>query len=143
LGQQENADNKQAPSYVSDCYLCPGNKRVGGFHVNPQYEKCFVFENDFPAVKAIQPEYDPEAMVKSVSHVEKDVLEKMQILFKAQGVRGCARVICFSPFHHLTMAEMQVLDIVNIIKEWINQIHDLSKLDYVNYVQLFVSMVVL
>jgi UDPglucose--hexose-1-phosphate uridylyltransferase len=141
LGQQEAVDNKQAPSYVKDCYLCPGNKRVGGSNVNPSYEKCFVFENDFPAVKAVQPDYIPAAITESIPSsvvLDEQEKEKMQRLFKAQGVRGCARVICFSPLHHLTMAEMQASDILPIIKEWINQVQDLSKLDYVNYVQLFV-----
>ena len=61
----------------------------------------------------------------------------MQKLFQVEGVRGCARVICFSPKHHLTMAEMSKEEIVPIIKEWIFQINDLKSLDYVNYVQVF------
>jgi UDPglucose--hexose-1-phosphate uridylyltransferase len=61
----------------------------------------------------------------------------MMRLFNVQGVRGCARVICFSPKHHLTMAEMSNKEICEIVKEWINQMEDLVNFDYVNYVQLF------
>ena len=86
----------------------------------------------------MQPDYNPSAITESSADVDDEAKEKMQRLFKAEGVRGCARVICFSPLHHLTMAEMQASDILPIIKEWINQVQDLSKLDYVNYVQLFV-----
>ena len=43
------------PTYDPECYLCPGNKRAKG-DVNPKYETTFVFENDFAAVKADQPD---------------------------------------------------------------------------------------
>lgn len=61
----------------------------------------------------------------------------MKRLFKAEGVRGCARVICFSPKHHLTMAEMESQEILAIVKQWISITRELRELDYVNYVQLF------
>src|SRR6478736_2923242 len=43
------------PPYVDDCYLCPGNARVGGA-VNPQYSGIFVFDNDHPCVGLEAPE---------------------------------------------------------------------------------------
>src|SRR4051812_27893568 len=39
----------EPPAYVADCYLCPGNQRVGGA-VNPSYDGVFVFDNDHPSV---------------------------------------------------------------------------------------------
>src|SRR4051794_28599108 len=42
------------PSYVPDCYLCPGNARVSGA-VNPQYEQTYVFDNDHPCVSFAAP----------------------------------------------------------------------------------------
>jgi len=39
----------EAPSYDPQCYLCPGNKRVGG-HLNPEYADVFIFDNDLPVV---------------------------------------------------------------------------------------------
>jgi UDPglucose--hexose-1-phosphate uridylyltransferase len=135
LGQQEKVVREQAPSYVPDCYLCPRNKRVGG-DLNPDYTSTYVFPNDFPAVKAEQPEYVASEAFKTDT-LQGEVKDKVSKLFKAQGVRGCARVICFSPLHHLTMAEMKPEEILNIIHEWCNQLNDLKSLDYVNYVQLF------
>jgi UDPglucose--hexose-1-phosphate uridylyltransferase len=131
LGQQEKQSTEQAPEYVPNCFLCPGNKRVGG-ELNPSYKTTFTFQNDFPAVKDSQPNYDADSLTD-----REDLKELMQKLFKAEGVRGCARVICFSPKHHLTMAEMKKEEIVPIIKEWILQINDLKSFDYVNYVQVF------
>src|SRR5205814_8889373 len=42
------------PAYQPDCYLCPGNARVGGAR-NPHYEGTFVFDNDHPCVGAAAP----------------------------------------------------------------------------------------
>ncbi|KAI8896362.1 UTP--hexose-1-phosphate uridylyltransferase [Globomyces pollinis-pini] len=134
LGQQEKTNDVQAPEYVSDCFLCPGNTRVNGV-VNPKYDNTFVFPNDFPAVKADQPSYTPDSGPKGASTT--DINNKMKKLFHVEGVRGCGRVICFSPKHHLTMAEMSEDEIQNIVTEWINQLHDLKSLSYVNYVLLF------
>ena len=135
-GQEEKQDITEAPEYVADCFLCPRNKRVTGDAVNPDYKSTFVFGNDFPAVKASQPEYLQSEALETDS-LDAELKSKMMRLFNAEGVRGCARVICFSPKHHLSMAEMNKVDILSIIKEWINQMIDLDKLGYVNYVQLF------
>ncbi|KAJ3344846.1 galactose-1-phosphate uridyl transferase [Kappamyces sp. JEL0680] len=123
FGQQEKNTQEQAPSYVPDCYLCPGNKRVGG-ELNPAYEATFTFQNDFPA-----PDYNQDQALAAPAHLK----DRMERLFNAQGVKGCARVICFSPKHHLTMAEMSRDEILPIIKEWIRQVNDLKALAYVNY----------
>lgn len=54
-GAQEAAVRTGLPTYDPECYLCPGNKRAKG-DVNPKYEKTFVFENDYAAVKEDQPD---------------------------------------------------------------------------------------
>jgi UDPglucose--hexose-1-phosphate uridylyltransferase len=38
------------PSYDPNCYLCPGNERVGGAR-NPAYTGTFVFTNDFASLR--------------------------------------------------------------------------------------------
>lgn len=40
------------------CYLCPGNERAAG-DLNPDYERTFVFVNDYSAVREEQAEYRP------------------------------------------------------------------------------------
>lgn len=47
-GQVEKLPPENRPAYDPTCYLCPGNSRAGGF-ANPQYERTFVFDNDFAA----------------------------------------------------------------------------------------------
>lgn len=32
---------EKLPSYEENCYLCPGNTRMGG-HVNPRYKDTYV-----------------------------------------------------------------------------------------------------
>src|SRR5260370_136043 len=36
-GAVVEAPSVSTPAYISDCYLCPGNERVGGI-INPRYE---------------------------------------------------------------------------------------------------------
>src|SRR4029077_11879506 len=40
--------------YVRDCYLCPGNERVGGVR-NATYQGVYVFNNDHPSVGSSAP----------------------------------------------------------------------------------------
>lgn len=55
-GAQESANAPALPEYDPKCYLCPGNTRANG-ETNPSYKTTYAFPNDFPAVKADQPEY--------------------------------------------------------------------------------------
>src|SRR4051794_14693558 len=77
------------PPYVPDCYPCPGNARVRGAH-NPQYERTFVFDNDHPCVSPAAP----------------SALETPVGLYQKPPARGIARVVCYSPKHNLTLAEL-------------------------------------
>ncbi|KAJ3314587.1 hypothetical protein HDV04_006146 [Boothiomyces sp. JEL0838] len=130
-GQQESTNDQQSPSYLPDCFLCPGNKRING-EQNPKYESTFVFANDFPAVKDQQPEYDPNSI--QIENVPKDLVNR---LYKAQGVRGCAKVVCFSPDHSKTMAEMNADEIVEIVKTWKNLALELKEMPNINYAVMF------
>jgi UDPglucose--hexose-1-phosphate uridylyltransferase len=49
LGQVEPNGTIAEPGYDSGCYLCPTNQRANGEH-NPEYQRTFVFDNDFPAL---------------------------------------------------------------------------------------------
>ena len=48
-GQVEKSAPEVRPPYDPECYLCPGNVRVGGKR-NPQFVSTFVFDNDFAAL---------------------------------------------------------------------------------------------
>jgi UDPglucose--hexose-1-phosphate uridylyltransferase len=120
-GQNEVVNTNQLPEYDPSCYLCPGNIRANGM-ANPDYENAFVFENDFAALK--QEEIGFEA-------TENDTF------FRAQPERGISRVVCFSPKHNLTLPEMGVSGIENIIQTWQQEYTNLGAIDYINHVQIF------
>ena len=116
-GRTEATQAQAKPPYDPDCYLCPGNTRVGGA-VNPDYKGPFVFTNDFPALLE-----------------ETAATELADPLFRAQTVRGTARVICFSERHDQTLAEMKPRDIAAVIDLWADQLEDLSRT--YNWVAIF------
>ena len=119
-GQQEEVEKETRPEYDPTCYLCPGNDRVGG-EKNPPYTATFVFNNDFGALQASTPE---------------GIFEKGNLL-KAESERGICKVICFSPRHDLTLSEMAVADIRQVVDLWQREYEELGQLDFINYVQIF------
>jgi UDPglucose--hexose-1-phosphate uridylyltransferase len=121
-------------SLVRQILISPGNTRVGG-QTNPKYQGTFVFDNDFPAVKEEQPLYNSSMSLKPEAAEETQI--KLGRLFKVQGVRGCAKVICFSENHNLTMAEMNSGQIELIIERWKSEIIDLKSTADLKYVQIF------
>jgi len=109
-GRVETSDQATRPAYDPDCYMCPGNKRANGTF-NPDYTQVHVFENDFPALL-------PETPVAG---------QNESPLFQVNSVQGVSRVICFSPRHDLTLAEMTVDDIRSVVDTWANQTAELGK----------------
>jgi len=119
-GQNEVISDEKKPEYDENCYLCPGNERING-GTNPKYESCYVFDNDFPALLKNEVSFDLQ----------------QEDLFKINPERGINRVICFSPKHNVTLAEMQITEIENVIKVWKEQYLELGAIDYINHVQIF------
>lgn len=119
-GQLETAGAAAQPEYDPKCYLCPGNERAGGVR-NPPYTSTFVFDNDFAALKPDTP------------------LDRsdQQGLLIAETEPGICRVVCFSPKHNLTIANMEVDDLRIVVDEWARQYLDLGGRDFINYVQIF------
>lgn len=108
-GQQEKGVLEDRSVYDPGCYLCAGNARSSGA-VNPDYSGTFVFENDFPAMLPDTPQGantgDP--------------------LFRAENVRGTARVVCFSERHDLSLAELPQPAIRKVVDTWADQITELG-----------------
>ncbi|KAI9471364.1 galactose-1-phosphate uridylyltransferase [Zychaea mexicana] len=119
-GHRESAQIEKRPEYDPSCYLCPGNERANGEH-NPTYTSTHSFPNDFAAVKSDQP---------ALPDTQDDLL-------RAEGVRGECHVICFSPRHDLTMAEMSVSEIALIVDKWTKSYSELAQKDYIKHVQIF------
>ena len=119
-GKVEDLPPDDRPAYDPQCYLCPGNRRAGD-ETNPAYDSTFVFQNDFAALK-------PEPPTGEIPSDD---------LFRAETERGLCRVICFSPQHNLTLAEMDKPAIEAVIALWKAQYSELGAMDFVNYVQIF------
>ena len=119
-GQVEKNAIQERPKYEPGCYLCPGNERAGG-HQNPDYKGTFVFTNDFSALLTDTPE-------GTINDGE---------LFQAQSESGICRVICFSEDHSLTIPEMEVGNIRNVVDLWCEQFEELGSNPQINYVQIF------
>lgn len=120
-GHVDEAAPDDRPAYDPDCYLCPGNARAGG-HRNPNYADTFVFTNDFAAVL---PDVPPAAAPAGGPAG----------LLRAEAAPGTARVICFSPRHDLTLAEMATAAIRRVVDTWAEQTADLGR--RYRWVQLF------
>ena len=67
-----------------------------------------MFVNDYSAVKEEQEAYNPDQTDDSLA----------SRLLKAQAVTGKCFVICFSPSHHLTLADLTPAEILPIIETW-------------------------
>ncbi len=120
-GQNETVATEALPKYDSTCYLCPGNVRANGVN-NPKYDSSFVFENDFAAMKQEEIIFEED-----IKHT----------FFKAKPEQGISRVVCFSPRHDLTLPEMDLAGIENIIRTWQKEYTDLGSIKYINHVQIF------
>jgi len=119
-GQVEKAPIDQRPAYDPTCYLCPGNMRAGGVH-NPDYTSTFVFDNDYAA---LLPDTPPDKWAANP-------------LVVAQAERGICRVVCFSPRHDLTLAQMDLSDIRRVVDVWSDQYEELGARPWVRHVQVF------
>ena len=121
-GAQEAQPLEEKLAYDPNCYLCPGNERMGGA-VNPNYTGPYVFKNDFSALLSSQ--LSGSFGSDTESHP----------LFTAQAVQGECRVICFSPRHDLTLPELSVQAIGAVVSTWMDQEAELSH--QYRWVQIF------
>jgi len=121
-GGVEKSPPESRPEYDPQCYLCPGNARAGGVR-NPPYEHTFVFDNDF---SALLPEPVEERSRLAAGGLVREVAEQ-----------GICRVICFSPRHDLTLAEMEPADIRRVIDLWCEQYAELGARDNIGSVTIF------
>lgn len=119
-GQVEKVVEEVRPSHDPDCYLCPGNERIGGER-NPNYEDVYAFQNDFSALLQSTPKGE---------YADGD-------LFKAKSESGVCKVICFSPDHSLTVPEMKLENIRKVVDLWCKEYQELGDREDIGYVQIF------
>ena len=58
-------------------------------------------------------------------------------ILRAESVRGTCRVVCFSPHHNLTLAEIDTDALCIVVETWVAQYEELGALPFINYVQIF------
>ncbi|HCZ36378.1 MAG TPA: galactose-1-phosphate uridylyltransferase [Cytophagales bacterium] len=119
-GQVEVEGEKRMVQYDPTCYLCPGNRRSNG-ETNEDYALTYSFVNDFSAL---------------VDDVPEGKINDSDLLI-AQSERGICKVICFSPDHSLTIADMPVESITHVVERWKTEFALLAALPNINYVQVF------
>ncbi|MBX2916354.1 MAG: UDP-glucose--hexose-1-phosphate uridylyltransferase [Cyclobacteriaceae bacterium] len=119
-GQVEKVNVTQRPAYDPTCYLCAGNQRSNGL-VNPHYTSTFSFVNDFASLSNDIPEGEIHE----------------QELLVAKSERGICKVICFSPRHDLTIPEMEVENIKEVVDLWVKEFAELGSNKIINYIQIF------
>lgn len=108
------------PEYVPDCYLCPGNLRVSGKR-NDRYSGTFVFDNDHPCVDIAAP---PN-------------LDVPPGIYRNRPATGIARVVCYSPKHNLSLAEIELVELENLLRVWQSQYVDLGNRPEISHVLIF------
>lgn len=118
-GKTEKTVEEKQASYLEDCYLCPTNTRTGG-KINPNYNKPYVFVNDFPA---LLPDGENEKVQNN--------------LLKAEAESGICKVVCFSPDHSLTLPLMDLRDIISAVQTLKAEYLELGSNPTINYVQIF------
>jgi len=119
-GEKVTGKEKNIPDYDPDCYLCPGNIRASGIQ-NPDYEQTHVFDNDFACVSFKAPQTNSEE----------------QGFYLRKPAHGIARVVCYSPKHNLTLAELSIDEIVKLAKVWQDQYRELASHSKINHVLIF------
>jgi len=107
------------PEHDPLCTFCPRNARVSGQR-NPDYRQVFVFDNDHPCV-------GPDAPEPSVPESP----------YRSRPARGIARVVCYTPRHDLTLAELDVAGVDALLEAWQEQQRDLAGRPGIEHVLIF------
>ena len=117
-GQVEKVIEKEIPEYDPHNPLCPGNVRSSGLK-NDNYESTYLFKNDFPALQndvfAPNNSEDP--------------------LFQMSSASGECEVMCFHPKSNVTLPLMNIKEIKNVVKEWIDIV--LRRQSRYRWIQIF------
>jgi len=119
-GETVPQEQQAIPPYVDDCYLCPRNPRVSGA-VNPDYDGVYVFDNDHPCVGLNAPT---------------DVRDANGI-YQSRPAQGIARVVCYTPRHDLSLAQLESKEIENLLAAWQQQYRELGRRSEVSHVLVF------
>ncbi len=119
-GERVAEAERSLPPYVPDCYLCPGNARSSGRR-NERYSGVYVFDNDHPCVGAEAP--SPTAAPAP--------------MYRNSPATGCARVVCYTPRHDLTLAQLPESEALGLLQALQAQYRELGAQPGVRHVLVF------
>lgn len=119
-GERVREVGSPLPRHSPDCYLCPGSQRVSGQRNEP-YSGVFVFDNDHPCVSPDAPPAIPAAGG----------------VYCSRPATGASRVVCFTPRHDLTLAELPEPEVLALLVTLQNQYRELGARDEVRHVLVF------
>jgi UDPglucose--hexose-1-phosphate uridylyltransferase len=88
---------------------------------NPVYEQVYVFDNDHPCVGPDAPQ----------------PLEAPSGIYRNRPAQGLARVVCYTPKHNLTLAQLDLTGVDALLQAWQEQYLDLGDHPEVNHVLIF------
>ena len=119
-GERVAEAERSLPPYVPDCYLCPGNPRSSGRR-NERYSGVYVFDNDHPCV-------GPEAPKTTAPPAP---------IYRTSPATGCARVVCYTPRHDLTLAQLPEPEVLSLLQALQAQYRELGAQPGVRHVLVF------
>jgi UDPglucose--hexose-1-phosphate uridylyltransferase len=119
-GERAVMSDTRPSEYVENCYFCPRNLRVSGAR-NPDYQSVFVFDNDHPCVGSDAPQQ----------------LEPPPGIYRNAPATGVARVVCYTPKHNTTLAELPVDQIAALLDAWRDQYLELGARPDIRHVLIF------
>ena len=119
-GERATISAPAAPEYAENCYFCPRNVRISGAR-NPDYHSVFVFDNDHPCVGVEAPRS----------------LEIPPGIYRNAPATGAARVVSYTPKHNLTLAELPIDAIADLLRTWREQYVELGARPEVRHVLTF------
>ncbi len=118
-GETISASENREPGFDPKCYLCPGVTRASGIK-NPDYKKPYAFTNDFASFSMDAPDIHCENELEAV-----------------EPVHGTCRVICFTPRHNITLAEMSVGELSDVVRLWKEEYAQLGSHPKIDNVLIF------
>lgn len=108
------------PARDPHCHFCPGSERVSGIR-NPDYDELFVFDNDHPCVGPGAPlDLAPPAGI-----------------YANRPASGISRVVCYTPRHDLSLAELDTPAIARLLQLLGEQTRELGRQDGIDHVLVF------
>lgn len=118
-GATVSKSESDGPEFDPKCYLCPGVTRASG-QKNPEYTKPYAFTNDFASFSFDAPDVHHSSPFEMV-----------------EPVHGTCRVICFTPKHNITLAEMSLSEMQDVIALWKEEYATLARHPKVDNVLIF------